>query len=60
MKELDWGKVVKFFIGFAIVRIVFDYFFQDAIDLVGVIGIPLIALGLLYLVDKKWLMKEEK
>lgn len=59
MDKLDWGKMAKWFLGFAIARIIFDYFFQDAIDFVGVIGIPLIALVLIYLVDRKRLMKEE-
>jgi len=61
MKELDWKKVAKWFIGFVIAKILMDYTGDGKIDDVyGVIGIPIITLGLIYLVDKKWLIKEEE
>lgn len=59
MEKLDWKKVGKWFLGFAIARIIFDSFSKETIDFVGVIAIPLIAIGLMYLVDKKQLLKDE-
>ena len=59
MKELDWQKVGKLLMAFALANIIYDYFVIGTVDIYKTIGIPLIALGLIYLVDRKRLMKEE-
>lgn len=59
MKELDWQKVAKIFMGFALANLMYDYFSIGIIDVYKTVGIPLIALGLIYLMDKQRLMKEE-
>ena len=60
MKDLNWQKVGALFIGFAVAKALYDYFSIGVIDFYGVIGIPLIALGLIYLIDKGRLMKDGK
>jgi len=58
-QTIDWQKVLKWFLGFAIARVLFDYFSIGSIDIYGVIGIPLIAIALIYLIDKKQFMKAD-
>lgn len=60
MQKIDWKVVTKWLIGFALGKAMYDYFTIGKIDFYGVIFIPIIALGLIYTVDKKQLMKEEK
>lgn len=59
MKELDWVKMAKYFMAFALANLMYDYFSKGTIDVYKTIGIPLIAIGLMYVVDRKRLMKEE-
>jgi len=60
MKDLDWKKVGMWFLAFATANILMDYTGDGKIDdIYGIFGIPIITLGLIYLLDKKWLVKEE-
>jgi len=58
-QTLNYKKMASFFLGFAIAKLLLDYFTKDAIDFYGVIGIPLIAISLVYLIDKKQFISEE-
>ena len=59
MKNLDWRKIATLFAAFALATVIYDYFTIGIIDVYKTIGIPLIALGMVYLVDRKRLVKEE-
>lgn len=58
-QKLNYKKMASFYFGFAIAKLLVDYFTKDAIDFYGVIGIPLIALVLIYLIDKKRFLVED-
>ena len=52
-QKLNYKKMASFYLGFALAKLLVDYFTKEAIDFYGVVIIPLIALGLIYLIDKK-------
>ncbi|MEM6317979.1 MAG: hypothetical protein AAF960_09930 [Bacteroidota bacterium] len=56
---IDWSKVALFWLGFAVAGVLFDFLMKGRVDTAGVIGIPTIAIGLVYLIDKKRFMKKE-
>jgi len=60
MKELDWQKVAKTFLAFALANMMYDYFINGVVDIYKTIGIPFIAIGLIYMVDRKRFMKEDE
>ncbi len=59
MENLDWQKVAKTFMAFALANLMYDYFSRGIFDVYKTLGIPVIALLLIYMVDRKRLMKEE-
>ena len=58
-QKLNYKKMASFFLGFAAAKLLLDYFTKEAIDFYGVLFIPLIALGLIYLIDKKRFIIED-
>ena len=46
------------FLAFAAAKLTYDFLAKDAIDFYGVIAIPLIAIGLIYLMDKDRFLSE--
>lgn len=58
-QKLDYKKMGALFLGFALAKLIYDYLAADAIDFNGVIVIPLIAIALIYLVDKERLMSDD-
>ena len=58
-KILDYKKMALTFLGFAAAKLLYDFLAKDAIDFYGVIAIPLIAIGLIYLMDKDRFMSDE-
>ena len=59
-KQLDWQKVIGWFFAFALAKIFFDWFFKDTMDVRAIIGIPVIALILIYMIDKERLMSDKE
>jgi len=51
-QALDYKKMGLTFLGFGAAKLIYDFLAKGAIDFYGVVGIPLIAIGLIYLVDK--------
>ena len=60
MDNLDWQKVAKTFMAFALANLIYDYLSRGIFDVYKTLGIPVIALVLIYLVDRKRLLKKEK
>ena len=59
MDNLDWQKVAKTFMAFALANLIYDYLSMGIFAVYKTLGIPIIALILIYLVDRKRLVKEE-
>ncbi|MFK7980267.1 MAG: hypothetical protein AB8G86_09825 [Saprospiraceae bacterium] len=59
MDNLDWQKVAKTFMAFALANLIYDYWSMGIFDVYKTLGIPFIAIVLIYLVDRKRLVKEE-
>ena len=59
MENIDWQKVAKIFMAFALANLTYDYLSAGIVDIYKTLGIPFIALVLIYLVDRGRLLKEE-
>ena len=58
-QKLDYKKIGFLFLAFAAGKLIYDYLAADAIDFNGVVVIPLIAIVLIYLIDKERLLSED-
>ena len=58
-KTLDYKKIALTFFGFAAAKLTYDFLARDAIDFYGVVAIPLIAIGLIYLLDRGRFMSDD-
>ncbi len=58
-QKLDYKKMGLTFLGFGAAKLTYDFLAKDAIDFYGVVAIPLIAIGLIYLIDKNRFMSED-
>ncbi len=58
-QTLDYKKMGLTFLAFAAAKLLYDFLAKDAIDFYGVIAIPLIAIGLIYLLDKDRFLSDD-
>ncbi len=59
-QKVDIKKVTFMLLGFGLAKVLYDYLTAGAIDVRGVIFVPIITLGLMYFVDKdRFMIKED-
>jgi len=58
-KTLDYKKMGLTFLGFATAKLIYDFLAKEVIDFYGVVAIPLIAISLIYIVDKDRFLSED-